>query len=102
MAHSKVRIVNSVQEALQRSGVSGDDSILVAVSGGVDSVVLSDILHNLYKKKYFKRLAIAHLNHQLRGKDADKDAAFVVSFAKKLGLEYFGESADVNVFAAKN
>ena len=48
--------------------------ILIAVSGGVDSMVLLNALHELSGAQHWK-LVVAHFNHQLRGRDADADEA---------------------------
>lgn len=55
-----------------------EDKILVAVSGGIDSMVLANLL---LKSGY--RIGIAHLNFQLRGAASDGDEAFVADFAAK-------------------
>ena len=73
--------------------VSGD-SVLIAVSGGQDSVTLVHVLHTL-SAEYHLRLAVAHLNHCLRGKDSDRDAEFVTDLARKLDLPCYIEKADV-------
>ena len=59
--------------------------VLVAVSGGLDSMVLLHILHKLSKEHRWK-LAIAHLNHQLRGRSSQADAELVAKTAKDLQL----------------
>jgi tRNA(Ile)-lysidine synthase len=63
-----------------------NDPILVAVSGGLDSVVLLDILHRLGVQ-----VAVAHCHFGLRGEDADADEQFVRKLAKQYGLPYFAE-----------
>ncbi|MDO8507884.1 MAG: tRNA lysidine(34) synthetase TilS [bacterium] len=65
------------------------DRILVGVSGGVDSVVLLDILSKLQNKLGI-HIAIAHVNYGLR-KEADKDNKFVKDLAKKYELPFFEE-----------
>ena len=56
--------------------------LIVAVSGGADSVAL---LHLLLEAGY-RKLVVAHFNHRLRGRASDRDAAFVNALAAKLGL----------------
>ncbi|HET9136018.1 MAG TPA: tRNA lysidine(34) synthetase TilS, partial [Candidatus Kapabacteria bacterium] len=101
MARSKNDIVASIAAALHGFGVGIDDTILVGVSGGIDSIVLASILNKLKQSGAFKLLAIAHLNHSLRGKASDSDATFVKEFAKKIGAEYYEGSADVRSVALK-
>ena len=80
---------------------SEGDSILLAVSGGPDSVVMLDFFAGQARTRRLK-LYICHINHKLRGKSADADAAFV----KKLGAEYGIEtcilSADVKALAKRS
>jgi len=74
------------------------DRVLVAVSGGVDSVVLLDVLCQLapiYKLELF----LSHLDHQLRGEDSRGDARFVSQLASRLGIELVSESVDVSAIA---
>ena len=52
--------------------VAPHDRVLVAVSGGIDSVVLLHVLLQLAPERSVQ-LGVAHLNHGLRGKDADED-----------------------------
>ena len=73
------------------------DAVLVGVSGGADSVALLHILLQLVPV-YALRLAVAHLNHGLRGSDADRDADFVASLAHRLALPYYGHKEDTRDF----
>lgn len=63
-----------------------ESKIIVAVSGGPDSVCLLDILCRL-RKKYQFTLVVAHVNYGLRGKESDMDEKFVRELAKKHQLE---------------
>ena len=74
------------------------DAALVAVSGGVDSMVLLHVLVELSTTHRWK-LVVAHFNHQLRGRDADADERFVARTAKRLGLPFESGRADVKEFA---
>ncbi len=60
--------------------------IVVAVSGGPDSVCLLDVFHQL-KDKYALKLMVAHINYNLRGQDSKKDEKFVLALAERYGLE---------------
>ena len=70
------------------------DTVLVAVSGGLDSVVLLDILHRLEVKT-----AVAHCHFGLRGDDADADEQFVRKLAKQYDAPYFVEHFQTKAFA---
>ena len=64
-----------------------DHGVLAAVSGGADSVALLHLLvHDLPLEG---KLAVAHVNHGLRGADSDADAEFVRALAEEYNLRYF-------------
>jgi tRNA(Ile)-lysidine synthase len=72
--------------------------ILVAVSGGLDSMVLLDVLHRLSVKPRWG-LTVAHFNHRLRGRGSDADERLVRTTARKFGLPFVSGSAKVKSFA---
>ena len=75
------------QELLAERLIKPDDSIVVGVSGGPDSMALLHLLLGLNEKADWSlRLHVAHLNHQLRGDEAEKDAAFVQAASDSLHL----------------
>ena len=72
--------------------------VLVAVSGGVDSMVLLHLLRTW--QAYFRmELGVIHFNHQLRGTEAEADAAFVKLVAADLGLPCRTGEGDVRAYA---
>ena len=71
---------------------------MVAVSGGLDSMVLLDLLQRLASEQRW-RLTVAHLNHQLRGRSSDADERLVRRTAARLKLPVVVERADVRRFA---
>jgi tRNA(Ile)-lysidine synthase len=73
-----------------------DQKILIAVSGGIDSVVLSK-LFSLAKIHF----GIAHVNFSLRGEESLADEVFVKKFAKTLKVPYHTICFDTNAFAAQ-
>lgn len=74
--------------------------VVVGVSGGADSVCLLHLLRALAAPRSL-RLTVAHLNHGLRGADADADAEFVAALAAGWGLDCIVERADVPALAQR-
>ncbi|MBI4549036.1 MAG: tRNA lysidine(34) synthetase TilS [Ignavibacteriae bacterium] len=72
--------------------------VIIAVSGGIDSVVLLDLLEKM-KNELKVKLALAHMNHCLRGEESDQDEEFVQSIAKDHGLECYLERTDTSTIA---
>ena len=73
------------------------DRLLLAVSGGVDSVVLCELCH---KAGY--HFAIAHCNFKLRGEESDGDEQFVTALAKKYDSAFFVKQFDTEKYATEN
>lgn len=71
--------------------------LLIAISGGVDSVVLTHLCHDLHFN-----MALAHCNFNLRSTESDADEEFVLQLAENLNLEVFIESFDTEVYAKSN
>lgn len=70
--------------------------LLVACSGGADSVALLRLLHAVNKSQYWHwTLIVGHVNHQLRGREAQRDEQFVRKLAQLLGLPF--HSARLNL-----
>ena len=67
-------------------------SILLALSGGPDSVALLHVLREL-APRFGYRLAAAHLNHRLRGAESDRDETFVRELCSTLGVELVVEQS---------
>ncbi|MDR3109706.1 MAG: tRNA lysidine(34) synthetase TilS [Planctomycetaceae bacterium] len=64
-----------------------EHGIVLAVSGGADSVAMFSIVTEFASRQNQKsRVLVAHLNHALRGKESDDDEQFVIELAKKHGL----------------
>lgn len=74
------------------------DAVLVAFSGGPDSMALVRVMMALAPGLNL-RIGLAHLNHGLRGEDAGHDQAFVQQFADAHGLPCFCETGDVSALA---
>lgn len=76
-------------------GVRSFSGLLLAVSGGVDSVVLCEMC-----SQAGYNFSIAHCNFQLRGAESDADELFVSELAKKYGVKYFVEKFDTEKYAS--
>lgn len=68
--------------------------VLVALSGGADSVALLALLRR-YAQKTGAPLSVAHVNHSLRGAESDRDAEFCRALAKEYGLPFHLLEVDV-------
>lgn len=94
-------MINSVKETiLKYNMLKNRNSVTVALSGGADSVALTHILYKLKDELGFDLYA-AHLNHGIRGKDADRDAEFVKTYCKELNIPLFCEKVDIPRVAEK-
>ena len=94
-------LVATVGAFIDRRGlISPGQAVLVAVSGGCDSVALLEVLRQLAAEPGRAwDLSVAHLNHRLRP-DSDADADFVRDLARRHGLPCVVESVDVAAVAA--
>ncbi|MAL60010.1 MAG: tRNA lysidine(34) synthetase TilS [Flavobacteriaceae bacterium] len=72
-----------------------EGQLLVACSGGLDSVVLAHILRELGFK-----IGLAHCNFYLRGNESDEDEAFVIDLAEKWNVPVFTETFNTKEYAA--
>lgn len=73
------------------------DLVVVAVSGGPDSVALCHLLHRL-RHSHKVELMVAHVHHGLRGAEADQDALFVQNLSQQLGLPVVEQRLEVRTW----
>lgn len=93
-------ILNKVRKTIKKHRLFDQgDRVLVAVSGGPDSVCLLDVLVKL-SREWELTLAVAHFNHKLR-EEADKEEQFVSRLAGKYGLSFFSGASNVKEIAEK-
>lgn len=91
-------LVEYVGHAIDQQRLLPKGPVLIAVSGGCDSMVLLSALQKLAPKNHWQ-LHLAHLNHQLRGRSSDADERLVRRTAERLLLPLVVERADVRKFA---
>ena len=99
----KEKILESIVSNLFDDGIVKDgDILIVALSGGMDSMCLIDALCRLQSEIEYKLMAI-HVHHGIRGKEADRDAFFVREYCKFKGIELIEEKVDaINISKSKN
>ncbi|MDN3664168.1 tRNA lysidine(34) synthetase TilS [Algibacter miyuki] len=91
-------MLNSLQNHINKNlAFLKESKILIAISGGIDSVVLTHLCHKLKLN-----IALAHCNFNLRGNESDGDEQFVLQFAEGLDLEVFIQNFDTENYAKTN
>ncbi len=81
--------------------INAENKILVALSGGADSVFLLVFLYK-FQKLFKISLAAAHINHSLRGKEANKDQSYSKILCDKFDIPFYTKRVYVKSFASKN
>lgn len=91
-------MLKNVLKTIEKNQLIGNgDSVLISCSGGPDSMCVLDILLKL-RDKFGLKLAVAHINHGLRGKEADQDEKFVKKIAEKNNLKFFLKKVNVKKY----
>ncbi len=80
--------------------LKGGERVTAALSGGADSVCLLLVLNGL-KERYDLKLDAVHVNHCIRGKEADRDEEFCRKLCERLGVELTVKRIDVPAIAAE-
>ncbi len=79
------------------------EKVLLAISGGADSTALVHVLLKLKAQKLLNNnFLCVHINHQLRGPDADADEKFVIELSKKYNLPVITKKIDIKKIAREN
>lgn len=80
--------------------ISEKDHILVGLSGGADSVCLLSLLMAI-KSEYNLEISAAHLNHGVRGEEADRDEEFSRQMAQALNIQFLSKKSYMNEYATE-
>ena len=97
-----MELARKVERAIKRGDLlRAGQRVAVACSGGADSVALLRLLAEL-RERLGLQLLVCHLNHQLRGAEADGDEEFVRGLADELGLRFISQREDVAARAESN
>ncbi len=82
-------MISKVKKTIEKYNLlCHDDKVVVALSGGPDSVALLDSLVKIASKMNLS-LFVAHYNHGLRGNESEKDEAFCRKLSESYGLTFF-------------
>lgn len=91
-------MLDKVRRYIENNNMLDDgDTVVVGVSGGADSMCLLSVLLELGVNVY-----VVHINHMLRGKDAEEDMVYVENFCNSKGIKCFSFSYDVEKYAKEN
>lgn len=101
MQSDSVRLIETIKNTIKKhSLIDEGDKILVGVSGGADSVCLLHCLKQIAPELKFS-LCVVHVNHGIRGDEAQRDMEFVKELCIDLGIDFFVEEVDVPELAKK-
>ena len=87
-------MIDRVRATIEREQMTFGQTVTVALSGGADSVCLLHLLNRL-KDEYGFLLTAAHLNHGLRGEEADADESFCRALCEEWGIPFVSAKLDV-------
>jgi tRNA(Ile)-lysidine synthase len=92
-----IQLEQTVEQWIETSGlISSGDQVLLAVSGGADSVAMAAVLVRLRIHRLFcRKIVVGHVNHHLRGSASDEDERFVIRLAEQWGLAVLCRSVNV-------
>jgi tRNA(Ile)-lysidine synthase len=94
-------LINKVIDAIEENEMLQDgDKVVVGVSGGPDSMCLLHVLLKL-RDRFSLGLIAAHVNHGLRGKDADDDAQYVEEYCRTNDVEFRCIKEDIHKISAE-
>ena len=93
-------LLRRVSAALREHDLEGK-TLLVAVSGGPDSLSLLHVLCRL-REEFGLKLRGVHLNHKLRGAESDADAEFAADTFRRLGMPFTADSVDVAAYRSEH
>ena len=93
-------VYKSVKRFISEFGIELTRGILVGFSGGPDSVMLLSVLAQIRRQRDLNILAV-HINHCIRGEEADRDEEFSRRFAKELGVEFLSFKINVPQMATE-
>lgn len=94
-------LISTLQNIEKYKLLIPNDTVVIGVSGGADSVVLLDVIYKISTLyNYNLNIKVAHINHQIRD-TAIRDQLFVEELCKKYNLNFYCKSVDVDTYSKK-
>ena len=95
------KLIDDVVNEFFDTGIIGaKDNIIVALSGGMDSMCLLDVFYRLSQEFNYKLYAV-HVNHGIRGEEATRDMNFVKKYCESIGVNLFIKKIDAVSYSKK-
>ena len=91
----RLNVIHTIDREDLLNGVSG---VLCCLSGGADSVTLLDVMLSL-RQRYGIMISAVHVNHGIRGNEADRDEMFCKELCSKYGIKLYVKRGDVPSYA---
>lgn len=96
-----LKVTESINKSLHEANIDPAIPVIIAVSGGADSMTALDVMKALSDLDGPPLIA-CHFNHQIRGEESDADEEYVHDAAESLGVAYRGGGTDVAMHARDN
>ncbi len=94
----KEKVIDTI---IRNNLIEKGDNVVVGVSGGPDSMALLYVLREAKERIDFN-LYIAHINHGVRGKEADDDEEYVRRVSNELRIPFYSIKVDMSKYAKEN
>ncbi len=94
-------VLQTAQTIRDEKLLSSGAIVVIAVSGGPDSMALLHVMHRLSSAQNYK-LIVAHVNHQFRGAESEQEAEAVEEYARTLSIPFRGTAIDVPAYVRKH
>ena len=98
MIYKEIILESIVRDFFDTGIIKDDDTLLVALSGGMDSMCLIDAFYKLKSELNYNLMAI-HVHHGIRGKEADRDSSFVKDYCKSMDIKLITEKVNAVKFS---
>lgn len=95
----KDKLITKIEESfLKNDKIKRNDTLIIGLSGGEDSMCLFDIFYKLMDTYEYNMVAI-HVHHGIRGEDADRDLAFVKKYCQDFRIKLIEAKVDAISFS---